>query len=227
MATGKVQHIVLDVPENSRNSCQMRLASFIASTVCIAIGSSTISLGACTYEVPTGTSGVAPQGCGDGIVEDGHEQCDDKNQRDGDGCTWACQLENHDHCDAPVLVMDYESITILGSSEQAIDDINMSSSIMPCTEEVRPGPDLIYPVKPNQDGTLVVTLKADYQGHYLHIRTACNGSTVADEIACDFGAIGEEDLAEVDVTKDNMIYVIVDGGTNVGGKFSLQLELQK
>lgn len=34
-----------------------------------------------------------PSTCGNGIVETNHEECDDGNRTNGDGCNQACQLE--------------------------------------------------------------------------------------------------------------------------------------
>jgi cysteine-rich repeat protein len=34
-----------------------------------------------------------PSTCGDGIVESDHEECDDGNRANGDGCNQACQIE--------------------------------------------------------------------------------------------------------------------------------------
>lgn len=44
-----------------------------------------------TYQVRIRTT--APTGCGNGIIEDGTEMCDDFNTTDGDGCSSTCQIE--------------------------------------------------------------------------------------------------------------------------------------
>ena len=42
--------------------------------------------------------GTAPAGCGDGIVNQASEQCDDGNTLAGDGCSGTCQVEPNHTC---------------------------------------------------------------------------------------------------------------------------------
>ena len=68
---------------------------------------------------PTSAVGACASACGDGILQQSVEQCDDGNILDGDGCSSACKTENGYTCvstydnppaslDIPVIVRDFQ-----------------------------------------------------------------------------------------------------------------------
>ena len=64
-------------------------------------GSSQFQLGSGGTAGAAGSSahqGTAPPGCGDGVVNQSSEQCDDGNTLAGDGCSGTCQVEPNHTC---------------------------------------------------------------------------------------------------------------------------------
>ncbi len=59
---------------------------------CVDTPSDSANCGACGNACPAGTVCSSGACCGDDVVE-GHEQCDDGNHRDGDGCSSTCQRQ--------------------------------------------------------------------------------------------------------------------------------------
>lgn len=170
------------------------------------------------------SSGSSGNFCGDGIQGD-NEACDDGNLRQGDGCSPECLIEDHDGCGVPVLVLKpNEAVVISSTTENAFDDVQRSV-VLPCALADRFGPDVIYAVTPTAPGLLTATMVAEFDTHYLHIRTDCPGMD-SSEIACDFGYMtSKPDIATIPLQVGMVYFVIADGHANAGGKFTLSLVL--
>jgi cysteine-rich repeat protein len=173
----------------------------------------------------TGTGASMLDSCGDGQLDLPAEKCDDGNLRPGDGCGPDCQIENHDGCDGAILPLGKGGVVFQGTTIGATDDIMSSATVQNCGEGNRYGPDLIYAVEPIVNGYLSVALSAQYANHLLHVRTACPGTNV-DEIGCDHGyEVSKQDVFERNVQAGELLYIIVDGHENDGGKFVLTIGL--
>lgn len=165
--------------------------------------------------------------CGNTIVETG-EMCDDGNTTPGDGCGVTCLTEDPNQCDgAPIPIALNQTIDINDSTSGATNKVNSTSSgsNSTCVTGTWPGPDLIYAVMPQADGTLTVTSNPSYSGHLLHTRTACPG-TGGDQLACDYSSSSTtNDVNTVTVVAGQTYYVIVDSYQNNAGNFQLTLTL--
>jgi hypothetical protein len=109
-----------------------------------------------------------------------------------------------------------------------------AASCMNCdcqSDSTYSGPDLIYAVTPSASGTLSLTLNATYGSWQLHVRTACDGNTAADEIACVWGynpgfTASTPDAMSFPVTSGATYYVAADSwdGSSAGA-FTLTISL--
>lgn len=154
------------------------------------------------------------------------EECDDENQRNGDGCDEGCHHEDHDGCDVPVLALNgTELVNLMGTTTGAMNDIFGTQQVEWCPTAPTGAPDVIYAVKPAITGKLTATSVAHYQKHVLHIRDACGNTT--GNLGCDTDMNAYvADTATANVTAGNVVYVVVDGYGMETGNFSLTLQLQ-
>lgn len=161
--------------------------------------------------------------CGDGKKE-GAEACDDGNNLDGDGCSAACTIESagpNDICPGVKVALtgtgaDTRKGSIAGTTAQTY---NQSSGA--CGGAT--GKDSVYVVSPDVTGLLTATLTSTFDS-VLYARRACEDSK--SEAACNDapGTAGGEKLS-IAVTKDQPVYLFVDGYSGSSGTFTLDVEI--
>jgi len=170
-------------------------------------------------------AGPPPPVCGDGQKE-APEECDDSNLIPGDRCGPECAVEDPTKCPGTPIALGTSKIVISDDTGLGGEKAQGSPNIGNCGDGNWQGKDLAYAVTPMQSGTLTVTMKAEYGGHLLHLRTQCPGGK-AEEIACDYdGSSNTSDVLTLSVTMGQTYYVFPDSWNNSAGKFDLTLELQ-
>jgi hypothetical protein len=122
-----------------------------------------------------------------------------------------------DHCLQPLALTIGQPVS--GDTSSASDDAAASCLTNPNT------PDLIYLVTPPTDGTLVLTLTADWDGG-LHVRTTCDDQ--GSEVGCvDSGGGGQDEVLSIPVIGGTPYYVFVDAyAEDQSGPFTLTSALQ-
>jgi cysteine-rich repeat protein len=156
----------------------------------------------------SGTGGAAPI-CGNRVIE-APEECDDGNVAAGDGCSAACTIEPLEACPGLPIALTPAGLTIAGTLVGRSDDLAPScdSSLL----------DVVYEVTPSVTGTLVATLKGDYEKS-LSVRSIC-GDGPTSEMAC---VAGKGDLVVTRWVYAGVKYhVVIDAGPE---QFSLDLAL--
>jgi cysteine-rich repeat protein len=158
------------------------------------------------------------------------EECDDANVDPGDGCSPDCTKEHPEVCPGTKITLALgESRFITGTTDGASDKFTSSKTGIPnsnCMNGTYSGPDVVYQVIPDANGTLNVEVTAQFASSWLHVRSQCPGST-NDELACRYtGNAGNTLTSTTQVVKDTPYYVIVDSWNGTSGPFKLMLSLQ-
>lgn len=194
--------------------------------------------GATSTSTSAGTGGQGGQGgvvmpdpvCGDGKMDPG-EDCDDKNTVPADGCSADCHNEDPDACDGVTIKLAKgTSLQVKGDTTGANNDVQSAANVEFCGGAGPfAGGDLVYTVIPQESGTLVATLNANYSNHWLHTRTACPGTT-ANEVGCDYATTSSApDVNTImNATAGTKYHIFVDGHSNGNneGSFTLTIELK-
>lgn len=119
-----------------------------------------------------------------------------------------------------------QTITIMDDTTGATDKFDDAPGGKGnCVNGNYPGPDLIYAVTPDADGTLTVKLTANYDDPYVHVRTKCPGGK-GDEIACEYRNDSGTVQRSFNVKAKEIYYVAADGWSDDFGAFTLELSLQ-
>lgn len=128
------------------------------------------SAGAFTLDVE-----VATAFCGNGVAE-APEACDDGNTTDGDGCSSSCALESGGilkDCPGQGVVLTGTGMTPRKISFAGTTAGIGSSTLSPalCSGY---GPNTVYAITPDVNGSLTAKLVATYDNATLHVRTECD-----------------------------------------------------
>ncbi len=161
----------------------------------------------------SGGSGGASPVCGNGIPEQG-EECDDGNLMPGDGCDASCELEPEFVCDTSIVVNPGSSVLTGSTTAQP-----SHSSSEVCGKGAEAG-DVILVLQPAISGKLTLTLEGSFE-KALYARTECNSGS---ELDCVDSA--DDATFALDVLKDALYFVVVDGVGDAVGDFSLDLLLE-
>lgn len=171
--------------------------------------------------------------CQNGILE-GHEECDDGNAVDGDGCTAACTLEplpaGIDSCPGAPL-------TLVPGAGGAMT-FKTTSTTVPLTASVKScsggsdRKDAVYTFTAPFHGWLTAKAKGDFN-LTLDLQTNClaeGASASTGSISCGNAKQGDdEENIKGAVTAGTTYYLVVDSGgynTNKEGVYTLELEIK-
>ena len=171
-----------------------------------------------------GAAGAPGPVCGNGTPEP-PEECDDGDTESFDGCSALCEIENPDSCrDAPVVsIGDGQMLVVSGDSTGAVDDVMTSTTTPECGAGTWYGPDHMWAVVPQVDGLLFVQVAPTFAEHFSHVRDECPGTI---DLGCDYSSsAGTPDDFTVLVAMGQTYYVIVDSYGNVGGAYTVTLQL--
>lgn len=177
--------------------------------------------------------------CGDGKVDTG-ETCDDGNKTEDDGCSNNCKQFNGNPTSGgscpgqPVDVWPGQTATGAGSTSSYGNAWNAPASSA-CSVDVdgtNAYQDHVYSVTPHESGQLVIALSAPLVGslanHMIVARRTC-ATNETDKTYCrNDASIGGAETLTIPVTKDQTVFVAIDGGgvsTNKGD-YSLSFKLQ-
>lgn len=165
---------------------------------------------------------IAISQCGDGFAQS-PEQCDDGNLDSGDGCAPDCTFESG----GVVTTCPGETINLHGTGDSprrvsfAGTTAGASSglSITACTSL---GPNTVYAVVPDIDGSMNASLVANYASSVLHSRTECNDGTTS--IDCVEGAVAlQTSNLSFPVQAFRTYYLIVDSSLVGSGPYTLDV----
>lgn len=166
---------------------------------------------------------LVPAVCGNGVTEP-PEECDDKNQVEGDGCTAACKIDSSvvaDKCPGGTLGLKGTSTqkqgTAVGNTQWYANDTDSSCGGVYAAEGV-------FSFTPDISGTAVVSLGGATQTPYdavLYARTTCGDD--ATEVDCDETTTPGGEQLEFPVVAGTPYYVFVDGLQGATGPFKAQV----
>jgi len=164
-----------------------------------------------------GGMGGMPPICGNGMVE-APEECDDGNFDQNDGCSPLCTKENYDKCPGTNIPLAPPGITLQGKLVGGLGN-DLDPSCGPTGKR-----DLIYAVTPQKSGTLIATLKGNFNKS-LSIRSVCSKAVdnVFAETVCRTNGNGDTEQ-KLWVHTGVTYYVVVDGDND--GAFDLDLKLE-
>lgn len=164
-----------------------------------------------------------PVTCGDGKVTAG-EECDDGNNVGHDGCSATCKTESsgpEDVCPGKAIALtgagsDTRKGTVTGSTSAAYSQYSGS-----CGGGT--GKDAVYVVTPDVTGLLTAKVSGSFDALLYARRTCADTKT---EAACNDapGAKGGEQI-KIAVTKNQPVYLFVDGYSGSAGNFTLDVEV--
>lgn len=177
--------------------------------------------------------------CGDGKIDSG-EACDDTNHDDNDGCSPDCKKVNGNPTSGgscpghPVDVWSGMTVTGTGSTTPYGNTWNApaSSACGVDTTGTNSYQDHVYSVLPHASGTLVITLSAPQAGtlanFMLSARRSCEVVGTDKTLCSNVNTAGTGETLSVAVTKDQALFVAVDGGgvTNNKGDYTISFKLQ-
>ncbi|MBW2527788.1 MAG: hypothetical protein JRI23_26645 [Deltaproteobacteria bacterium] len=173
-----------------------------------------------------GTGGDPGPECGNDHHEPPGEECDDGNNDHLDGCSATCTIEDPDSCSAaPIIELALSQTEVVtGDTTGASDDITTSTNTSECGAGTRIGPDHVWIVVPQSNGSLTVSLDATFTYHFLHMRDACPGTT---DLGCDYSSTASTvDDFVVSVVQGTTYWIIVDSwGTDTVGPYTLTVSL--
>jgi cysteine-rich repeat protein len=162
---------------------------------------------------------LVPTGCGDTFTNP-PEQCDDGNTVNGDGCSSTCALETL----AGVQTCPGHTVALTGTGSAArratvtLDTTGLPSN----TSGVcgGSGPEGIFVITPDIDGTLSVKATSSYSGS-IYARTVCGDPVTELPKSCT--ASGALTNINASVTKNTPYYIYVDGMNGAAGLTKLQI----
>jgi cysteine-rich repeat protein len=168
---------------------------------------------------------VATAFCGNGVAEP-PEVCDDGGNLPGDGCAANCTFE------AGGVVNDCpgQPFVLAGSGSAPRTATFAGSTVFASTSSTSTpsgcsgsGPNAIYAITPDVDGSLTAKLVADYDNATLHIRTECDQS--ATQLDCKEATEPLQDLElTVPVKAGLPHYVVVDSASSTyKGEYRLEV----
>ena len=173
--------------------------------------------------MPDGGSSSDPAVCGDGKREHG-EECDDGNNADGDGCSATCKTESagpNDVCPGVVIPLtltgaDLRKGSVSGTTESIFGQTGGSCG-------GASGKDAVYSVTSDVTGLLTAKLTSTFDS-VLYARRTCDDAKT--EAACNDapGSAGGE-MIRVPVTKDQPVFLFIDGYGGSTGTFTLDVEV--
>lgn len=168
---------------------------------------------------------VAPPtgSCGDGKVTAG-EECDDGNNASNDGCSATCKKESagpNDLCPGVTVTM-----TGSGADTRKGTVNGTTASVYGQTAGTcggGSGKDAVYVVKPDVTGLLTAKVTSTFDS-MLYARRTCDDTKT--EAACNDapGLKGGEQI-KIAVTKDQPVYLFIDGYSGSSGTFTLDVEI--
>jgi cysteine-rich repeat protein len=176
--------------------------------------------------------------CGDGKV-DANEACDDGNKTEGDGCSNDCRKVNGDPTSGgscpghPVHVWTGQTVTGTGSNMPYGNTFNKPDTTCSTSGGTNIGQEHIYAVTPHATGTLRVQVTSDPGvNHMIFARRTCTDAAsqgagmCANNQGSSSGSTTE--TMSFSVTKDQMVYVAVDGGGVAAskGNYSISFVIQ-
>lgn len=161
--------------------------------------------------------------CGDGKPNPG-EECDDGNNVDGDGCSKTCKRESagaNDVCPGTAI-----ALTGTGADPR-------KGSVQGDTSKVYPhyagscgggtGKDAVYSVTPDVTGLLTAKVTSAFDSVVYARRTCADAKT---ESGCnDAQGLKGGDTIKVPVTKNQPVFLFVDGYSGSSGPFTLDVEV--
>lgn len=164
-----------------------------------------------------------PSQCGDGKVQAG-EACDDGNLASNDGCSATCTVESagaNDTCPGAMIALsgtgaDKRTASITGSTATVFGHTAGSCG-------GGSGKDAVYMVKPDVTGLLTAKITSAFDS-VLYARRTC--ADIKTEGACNDapGSKGGEQI-KIAVTKDQPVWLFVDGYSGSNGNFTLDIEV--
>lgn len=176
--------------------------------------------------------------CGDGTVDE-NEACDDGNKVEDDGCSNNCKQVNGNPVSGgscpghPVDVWSGQTVTGTGTTNSYGNAWNAPSSstcgtTMSGTNDYQ---DHVYAVTPHANGTLVVSVTAPAVGtlanHMISARRTCANPETDKTLCTNAGGAGVGETLSIAATKDQTVFVTVDGGgsTNNKGDYKVSFKL--
>ncbi len=172
---------------------------------------------------PDGSTPIDQSVCGD-AKKAANEECDDGNNADGDGCSASCKNESaapEDLCPGTEIVL-----TGAGSSPRKGSVSGNTSQVYghySSTCGGATGRDAVYMVKPDVTGILKAKLTSSFDSVF-YARRSCDETKT--EVSCNDapGSAGGEQLS-VPVTKDQPVFLFVDGYSGSTGTFTIEIEV--
>ncbi len=172
---------------------------------------------------PDGGSPSEQTVCGDGKLEPG-EPCDDGNNADGDGCSATCKTESagpNDVCPGVAIALtltgaDLRQGSVSGTTESIFGQTGASCG-------GASGKDAVYSVTSDVTGLLTAKLTSTFDS-VLYARRTCDDTKT--EAACNDapGSAGGETI-RLPVTKDQPVFLFIDGYAGSTGSFTLDVEV--
>lgn len=165
----------------------------------------------------------APVTCGDGKVTTG-EACDDGNNVGNDGCSATCTIESagpDDTCPGKAITLTGTGSDPRKGSVAATTSATYSQYSGSCGGGT--GKDAVYVVTPDVTGLLTAKLTGTFDALLYARRTCADTKT---EAACNDapGAKGGEQI-KVAVTKNQPVFLFIDGYSGSAGTFTLDVEV--
>jgi cysteine-rich repeat protein len=166
--------------------------------------------------------------CGDGAIQLG-EQCDDGNASPGDGCGATCQLEAGgvmDDCPGMPILMkgtgDAPRILALANDTTTANDGATNTFGHGCGNYSYG--DHVYAIKPDMTGSLKIETNQAYVNASFSVASECNNKAYT--LWCDQTSVKGNPLdGTIPVTKDQWVYLIIDGASK--GPYTAKLTLTK
>ncbi|HVY32723.1 MAG TPA: DUF4215 domain-containing protein [Polyangiaceae bacterium] len=163
--------------------------------------------------------------CGNGALETG-EECDDNNGDDGDGCSKDCKIEGS--CTAPALISLKSSKGVLSGSVNSTtskEDMGQVEEAACGGEMAGGGADRVFEFDLDNPADIVVRVGASFDAVVRVTSKPCDLTTELPNTCTDNGAVGEEEVVELNNTPAGKYFVIVDGKTaQQAGTFSVSVE---
>jgi len=166
--------------------------------------------------------------CGDGALQLG-EQCDDGNTAAGDGCSATCRIEPGgvaDDCPGMPLLMKGtgdapRKLAIAGDTTTA-SDYATNTPGHGCGNYSYGNH--VYAIKPDMTGSLKIETNQAYANASFSVASECNNRAYT--LWCDETSVkGNPMDGTVPVTKDQWVYLIIDGSAK--GPYTANLTLTK
>lgn len=171
--------------------------------------------------------------CGDGQIDQG-EACDDGNNTADDGCGAGCRDVDGSPASGascpgqPVHLWPNQTVQGKGSTTAASYGNAWASPSQSCDPTGKNSyNDHIYAVTPHATGSLLVSVKGSANFMFL-ARQSCDTPESSAAYCANDESVGGEELLLLDVTKDQTVYIAVDGGgvTNNKGDYDITFELE-